>query len=216
MRIALLILALLALLIFPGCWVFSFSPVFEEKDLAFDASLAGTWWQPRPGCTLVITTDVKDRSYLLDYSSPKTQSDGECLFDSGEQFKFSGHLFELKDRLFLDIVPAEEKTCFPCVPLHSTYQVGLDKASLALTPLNDKWLETEISRKTVSVETAKTPEYDLILTAGTADLKELYTKYMNDKEAFRPMPELTFERKATADSPKLVMPPKKNGSAQKP
>jgi len=195
MRIFTITVLLAALFILSGCWVFSIQPLYEDKDITYDPTLVGTWWQPSAGCTLVITSKPEDRTYQLEYTASKTSD--ACLFEPGTKFNITGRMVKLNGRMYMDVYQPsrDDGVGFPSVPLHSAYLVTLDKISLSLTPLDDDWLDKAVAGKKFSVERTKTPDFDLILSGPTAELQELYSKHAGDPEAFKKNPKLTFQRK---------------------
>jgi len=208
MRILRIMFLAALLFLLTGCWVFSLQQTYEDKDLTSDEQLVGAWWQPGAGCTLTVTKDPKEQAYLLGYTSPKTSGENNCLFDPGTKIKLAGHLFHLASREYIDLAPVDKDVCFPCQPLHSAYQVAVQKSSLSLIPLDYNWLDTALSAQTVSADRIKSPDYDLVLTGTTKELQQLYSKYADNDEAFKPNPLLTFQRRP-AESTRPARPPRK-------
>ena len=78
-RIATAILAFAALLVLPGCWVYSVNPLYEENlakpdpDLFFDQALLGSWWIPDDDCRRILTITANQQVYDLT-SPPRRRS----------------------------------------------------------------------------------------------------------------------------------------------
>ncbi|MGO9402716.1 MAG: hypothetical protein ACLPVW_04500 [Terriglobales bacterium] len=192
-----LVLALASLLLLPGCWVYSVSPLYEENlahpdtDLAFDQSLVGSWWNADKECTwtLIVKGQQKEMAYELTFAAAP-----ECKTDEGEKrvIQYDGHAVKLDNHLFLDVNPKSADVCDLCLPLHSFFLISQQNDTLALTPVDGDWLKEAMEQKKVILAHLND---DIVLSASSKDLKAFVRQYADDKAAFKPDPSLTFKRK---------------------
>lgn len=177
----------------PGCWVYSVNPLYEDNlakpdpDLFYDQTLVGSWGSVDNDCPWILIITANQQGYDLTMApSPQCKSEEKTS-------KYEGHLVKLDNHVFLDLKPAQDEVCDSCLPLRSFFLARVEKDSLALTPINDEWLNNSIKQKTVMLETL--PNRPEILAASSKDLKAFMRKYADDKSAFQPSDNLTLKRK---------------------
>jgi hypothetical protein len=179
-------LALIALLVLPGCWVSSISPLYEESsidhlvpedhDVAFDQTLMGSWSVTDDKCTTLLTIASKNKVYDLQ----STEQGEGC---SGDKSHRQATLVKLDAYYFLDVSPIAEDVCDMCLAKHDIFLVKFDKTTLSLTPIDSDWLKKSIDAKTVTLATLA-GDTDTI-TASSTELKAFCRKFAENTEVFR-------------------------------
>src|SRR5512146_1255056 len=151
MRIVYLAVVCLALIVMPGCWVFSANPIDKNPEHAIvDSKLIGDWVQPETGCTLSIHPSPESASpsdkyyYKIAYTSPALSSDN-CLIDPGI-VRFEGLLFQVGDSRFLDLsldreVERQRPDSCCMLPLDTVMKIVLNQKGLSLVPMKANWFE---------------------------------------------------------------------------
>jgi hypothetical protein len=190
------VLALAGLLVLPGCWVESVNPLYEDgfpsskdTDVVLDQRLTGSWSAAADEkCAIALMVSAKDNIYAFE----STQQ-GEGCDSAGEKSRQQARLVKLDTRLFLDVSPMPGDVCDGCLAKHTIYQTKIDKDSFSLTPIDSDWLKNALEQRKVALATL--PDDSDLLTASTKDLKTFCRKYADDPAAFKPVPDLVFQRK---------------------
>jgi hypothetical protein len=76
-----------------GC-IPSLHPLYTENDLIFEKALVGTWVDENPENTWTFSQSG-EKEYKLIYS------------EDGKPGEFTAHLLKIKDKMFIDLYPAE-------------------------------------------------------------------------------------------------------------
>ncbi len=193
--------ALAALVLLPGCWVYSAHPLAEtDDDITFDRALLGHWVQTDAGCTLRVSRFAEERFYRVEYSAPPEKHGDGCLLDTGHSATFEARLVEIGDNRFLDVLPADRTSMHHQMSLHSFYRVKVDTTRLTLTPLNHEWTRSQILQERFSLAGRQLEEENeaIVLTSTTKQLREFLRGYGNSVEAFTPEARLSFQRRPDA------------------
>ncbi|MFZ0759787.1 MAG: hypothetical protein WAM69_07560 [Candidatus Sulfotelmatobacter sp.] len=194
-------LAIIGLLVLPGCDVMSIHPLYEnispkDPDIVLDKDLAGSWSVTDGECTNIVTVTAKAEIY--DFRSVKQ---GEGCSDAGQEAQMQARLVKLDSYYFLDVSPREEDVCDTCLALHWIALARFDKDTLSLTPIDSDGLDELLRAGTVHLnilpEDSKLliPERPTTLTALSKDLKNFCRKFAGDKKIFKPESTETLTRK---------------------
>ena len=178
-RTLVLLTAILALAVLPGCWTTSLHAFYENDDqhLTYDPALIGTW-QADKGSPLAVTGDSK----IGDYTLEVTDEDG--------RYAYNGHLVQLGSYRFLDVVPTvsydaggkRQQTEPGYIPAHSIFKVIIEGDLLFLIAPNDERLCTVARENKLAV--GDCIDDDFVFTARTGVLQEFFLKHADDLQIF--------------------------------
>ena len=170
-----------------GCGpVMSLHPLYTEKDLTFDEKLLGAW-QDEDGETKweFSRSDKSPKAYRLTFAD-KEQHKG--LFDV--------HLVKLKEKLFLDVYPAEppcdftdpNKTDWPynaffLIPVHTFVRVDSIEPKLKFR-LTDNEVTERLLKNDPNAVKSESLENGIVLTSSTEELQKFVLKYADNEEFF--------------------------------
>jgi hypothetical protein len=197
-----IILAGLILLLVPGCLVKSLHPFYNENEVIYKSELLGNWsgadsstWKIEEGMKSqgIFKPVTHDKSYKITY----TDKSGPAVFKA--------HLFKLAGHLFLDFYPEDVESsndmmASHLVPMHTVARVDLQDGRIMIRWYNEEWLIGLFTQNKIRISHEKIPidegndrenNYQVILTASTAELQKFILKYSDDKEAFKS--EYTFQ-----------------------
>jgi len=187
---------LVMLVLLPGCLIKSLHPFYTNKDLIFRESLIGTWTDPDSGNWEIsqhksfaglFKDDTPEKSYDISFSDKKGTS------------KFVAHLFTIDGQLFLDFYPdnpdaGNDLGNFHFIPAHTLAKVQIESRKIIIRWYNEEWLVNLFNQNRVRIAHERVPydeddyrkeNYQVILTAPTAELQKFIHKYGNDPDAFR-------------------------------
>ena len=159
-----------------GC-VSSLYPLYTAKDLTFEADLLGTWINDRSDEKWTFTQS-DEKKYLL------VLRDNE-----GKEGSFDAHLVKVKDRLYLDLFPADPEQIrkkfysLNMIPVHTFYLVKSMNPTLKIAPLNMGWLEDYLALNTDAIKHVKR-EDEIILTAKPEELQAFLIAHEKTPDAF--------------------------------
>jgi hypothetical protein len=190
-QFALVTVGLASLVVLPACVVYSLRPLYDDKHLAYDPDLEGTWQQKPGDCLMVISGDAKKQEYTLKYAIPPENKDG-CRENDGndpgwdQAGPFSGRLVQLGAARFLDAFPKDgDLTKLGYISGHFIFKVWADGSKLSLTPPSDKWLCDATREKKLNLgECMEGPDSDFVFTASTEALQDFAQKHANDDQLF--------------------------------
>jgi hypothetical protein len=178
----------------------SVNPFYTEKEVIFDARLVGEW-------------QAKDKeSDPEDWKFEKSGDNAYKVLVTEKNDKhgdLSGHLFKLKDQLFLDLTPSDCK--FPddqagivaasMFPGHLLAHVSQIEPTLQLTFFNFDWLQKHLEENPAALA-HHAEEKHLLLTATTKELQDFVLKHLSNDELFKTPAEFTRKTQtATAAKP---------------
>lgn len=203
------IVGLIAVL-FSGCVVYSFYPLYTEKDLFANDILTGEWfendeqevkftdgdniWKFEHPFINEKESDQRDSlSYLL---TLREQAEGETA-----EAVFFVHLIELSGQYFLDFylkdfVEGENMTLadFHVIPVHTFAKLTVEDDRLKINWFDNDWLEKLIRENKIRIHHEETDDL-ILLTAKPQELQKFVTKYVNSEEAFKDGLEVILQRK---------------------
>lgn len=208
LRTAALLLVLAALLILPGCWIYSVEPLYEEHpfskpdpDLSFDQSLVGSWGSVVDGCQWTLTVTAYAQVYQL------TWAPGQGCATDEKTSDYDARLVKLDNHEFLDVFAVAEEVCDLCLPVHSFFLVVQQNDSLQLIPLDFNWMVESMNSKKVVL--SHLPQHRdsshptevlgnadaIVLTPSPSELKRFMRQYADDKSAFKAESDAAFKLK---------------------
>lgn len=189
---------LVLILFFTGCVVYSFYPLYTEKDLFANDLLTGKWMD-------------KD-STIWSFEHTKTGSKENMKTDStsyvlivndkdNRESKFSVHIIKLGGHYFLDFYLEDfydnqnlDLASFHIVPVHTFAKVVISKNQLQINWFDQNWLEKLIKENKIRIRHEYNGDY-ILLTASPKDLQKFVTKYVDSEEAFKDGIEAVLNRK---------------------
>lgn len=189
---------LVLLLFFSGCVVYSFYPLYTEKDLFANDLLTGNW------------TDKDSTNWSFEHTktgnkeNQKTDSSSYVLIvndKDGKESKFSVHIIKLGGHYFLDFYLEDfydnqnlDLASFHIVPVHTFAKVVISKNQLQINWFDQNWLEKLIKENKIRIRHEYNGDY-ILLTASAKDLQKFVTKYVDSEEAFKDGIEAVLNRK---------------------
>ncbi|HTS38217.1 MAG TPA: hypothetical protein VMH04_21265 [Candidatus Solibacter sp.] len=188
-------MALATLLALSGCWVTSLNGLDEggsfasDADRVFEPALLGSWILSGEDCEGAVQITAKNGVYQWQMSGEGTGCDDK----PGKYDYYESRLFKLDNHYFLDQTARDSDVCEMCIAIHWIFLLQLEKDSFTLIPIDDEWLKAAVEQKSTSLPTMA-DNTDMI-TASPKELKAFCRKYADDREVFKPTPDLTFRRK---------------------
>lgn len=189
---------LLVALFFSGCIVYSFYPLYTEKDLFANEILTGSWvdgdsaeWKfEHPYKGKELPENLDRTSYVL------------FLKDKdGKASEFKVHIIKLGGHYFLDFYLEDflkddelDLASFHIVPVHTFAKVSVSKSQLHINWYDQDWLEKLIKENKIRIRHEYNGDY-ILLTASPKELQKFVTKYVNSEEAFKDGMEAILTRK---------------------
>jgi len=184
------ILLLLAIFCLSGCVVFSFYPLYTEKDLFPNDYLLGNFlskdsigWNFTHQTKKVKEMDVTDSTgYWL-----KVDEEMDSSFIS----TFQVHLIRvdgvlLADFYLDDYTKKKDIRLFDLhiIPVHTFAKVIINGDSLTFRWFNGEWLEKLIKENKVRIRHEYNGDF-ILLTAKSDELQKFVRKYLNSEDAFK-------------------------------
>lgn len=161
----------------------SLNPFYTERELRFEPGLLGEWHQKNvsDGPEFWEFEKTGDQNYKLTVTE-KDNKDGQ----------FNAHLFQLGDKLFLDIIPAECKFApiqtdlveYSVFPGHLLFQIVQLKPTLKIAFTDFDWLNKFLEKNPKALAHHR-EEKRVILTASTQDLQKFIQNHLNPGELFK-------------------------------
>jgi len=189
---------LLVAVFLSGCIVYSFYPLYTEKDLFPNDLLTGNW------------IDKDSTSWNFEHAYIGKKEDG--IMDSAsyvlmlkdkdnKESEFSVHIIKLGGHYFLDFYLEDflgndelDLASFHIVPVHTFAKVSVTKNRLQINWYDQDWLEKLIKENKIRIRHEYNGDY-ILLTASPKELQKFVTKYVNSEEAFKDGMEAILTRK---------------------
>ena len=171
-RIVLALLLLSAL----GCYVQSIQPLYDDKNMAFDPELVGTW------------VADEDEEYVFTVSDTTRGMYTMISEVSGSRARFEAVLLELGGAAFLDIYPEAPQTdntfyMDHLLRVHNILRVEMDADTLWVSDFDAEWMQTQMDKKRLRL--AHVPlDGAILLTGSTGELQSFVQKHAKTAEAF--------------------------------
>ncbi len=195
-----------------GCVVYSFYPLYTEKDLFANDILTGEWFESdeqevkfseeestwtfeHPYINKEKGNERDSLSYLLSYKV----KDGDQYLESA----YDVHLIKLAGQYFLDFYlidyaegGGENATLndFHLIPVHTFAKLTVGEDQLKINWFDNDWLEDLIRENKIRIHHEETDDL-ILLTAKPKELQKFVTKYVNSEEAFKEGLEVILQRK---------------------
>lgn len=175
-------LALAVLLV--GCWQKSLHPFYTVADLAPDKQLIGRWE------TTPENPDEDPERWRFRQLGPDSYS-LEFSDSDGKKYKYVAHLFKLDQKRFLDLaLPPGEASG---IPAHHLFLVSELGSTLAMAPLNPKWMREFLDANPHALAHTRLPDPehrddrdkdDLVLTAETEALQNFLRRHWDEDDFY--------------------------------
>jgi len=187
-----LLLILTAALFFSGCVIWSYYPLYTEKDLFENEILTGTWtdgdkleWKfEHPEIGDPKTIDKKSyKLQLTDYDKKETTYDVNIIQLQGIYFLD----FYISDIAGANNSDSDAKLNYwnlHVIPVHTFAKLTIENGTLQIKWFDGEWLKEQIEGKKIKIQHENNGE-SLLLTAKTADLQKHVVKYANSEAAFK-------------------------------
>lgn len=205
-----LLSALVLVLFLSGCMVFSFYPLYNEKDLFPNDLLTGEWL----GLDQTNMESAQDDSgwkFEHPYSEDKenTRLDS-CEYvlsltenDKGKVYhsNYIVHVIQLDGHYFLDFYlkdfPIDGEIRFSdlhMIPVHTFAKLTVSKDSLVLHWFDPDWLKKLIKENKIRIHHEDNDE-TILLTAEPEELQKFVSKYADSEDAFDDGLKVVLKRK---------------------
>jgi hypothetical protein len=193
-----LMFILLVAVFLSGCVVYSFYPLYTEKDLFPNDILTGNWidkdstsWSfEHAYFGKEIPENIDSASYILRLKD-----------NENKESKFSVHIIKLGGHYFLDFYLEDflegddlDLASFHVVPVHTFAKIEIAEKQLKINWYDQDWLGKLIKENKIRIRHESNDDY-VLLTASPKDLQKFVTKYVNSEEAFKDGMEAILTRK---------------------
>lgn len=192
------LISFVLILLFTGCVVYSFYPLYTDKDLFANDLLTGNWIDKDSTSWNFEHTKTGNRE------NEKTDSTSYVLIvndKDNRESKFSVHIIKLGGHYFLDFYLEDfydnqnlDLASFHIVPVHTFAKVVISKNQLQINWFDQNWLEKLIKENKIRIRHEYNGDY-ILLTASPKDLQKFVTKYVDSEEAFKDGIEAVLNRK---------------------
>ncbi len=174
---------------FSGCVVYSFYPLYTEKDLFANDILTGNW----------IDDDNTEWNFEHAYFGKKVPENIDSTSyvlhlkdDESKESEFSVHIIKLGGYYFLDFYLEDflgddsdlDLASFHIVPVHTFARLTVKENELIINWFDQDWLEKLIEENKIRIHHENNDDY-ILLTAKPRELQKFVTKYVNSEEAFK-------------------------------
>ncbi|WP_297087734.1 hypothetical protein [uncultured Draconibacterium sp.] len=193
-----------------GCVVYSFYPLYTEKDLFENDILLGDWFEDDDNNISFSNSEdlwkfthpfigdkkngVRDKTrYTLTISS---NEDGEV-----RESKFEVHVIKLANEYFLDFYIEDyggeddiSLATLHLIPVHTFARLTVKDDKLAIHWFDPEWLEDLIKENKIRIHHEDNGDF-ILLTAKPKELQKFVSKYVNSEDAFEDGLEVELLRK---------------------
>ena len=191
-----LILSIVVML-FSGCIVYSFYPLYTKKDLFPNELLTGEWYEgnDQPVKWNNLEAGWKFEHPLIGKKGNK-QIDSTayrltiCDKDSIVSI-FNVHIIKLNGYYFLDFYLEDifdgqeiDLANFHIIPVHTFAKLTIEKDKLIINWFDQDWLEDLIKENKIRIHHEYNDDF-ILLTAKPDELQKFVTKYVNSEDAFK-------------------------------
>lgn len=198
MKARIFLIVLITVLFLSGCVVYSFYPLYTEKDLFANEILTGTWvddeetvWQFEYAYFgKELPENIDSTSYVLNVKG-----------EDGSESIFSIHIIKLAEHYFLDFYLEDfldtdnlDWASFHIVPVHTFAKLEVKNDQLKINWFDQNWLEELIKENKIRIHHENNEDY-ILLTAKPKELQKFVSKYVNSEEAFKDGLEAVLTRK---------------------
>ena len=185
-------------LLFSSCVVFSFYPIYTEKDLFPNEILTGKWMDEdstfwtfeHPYKGEKVPENIDSTSYILhtqDKDNKETEFDVHII-------KLEGHYivdFFLEDFDGYDDLGI---AAFHIVPVHTFAKLTVDDNEIKFNWFDPEWLKELIEANKIRIHHEDNGE-SILLTAKANELQKFVKKYVEEEDAFDDGVDLSLTRR---------------------
>lgn len=192
------LISFVLILFFSGCVVYSFYPLYTEKDLFKNDLLTGNWIDKDS------TSWSFEHAKIGNKENVKTDSTSYVLIvkdKDNKESQFSVHIVKFGGHYFLDFYLEDfydnqnlDLASFHIVPVHTFAKVEINKNQLKINWFDQNWLEKLIKGNKIRIRHEYNGDY-ILLTASPKDLQKFVSKYVDSEEAFKDGIEAVLTRK---------------------
>lgn len=189
---------LIITLFFSGCVVYSFYPLYTEKDLFPNDILTGNWIDDEG------THWDFEHAFVQGKTPKEIDSTSHVLHlkDKDErESEFSVHVIKLGGHYFLDFYLEEfldddnlDLADFHIIPVHTFAKLTVEENKLQINWFDQDWLEDLIKENKIRIHHEMNDDL-ILLTAKPKELQKFVSKYVNSEEAFEDGMEAILKRK---------------------
>jgi hypothetical protein len=200
MKARILIFVCLIALFLSGCIVYSFYPLYTEKDLFPNEILTGQWIDKDS------TIWIFEHSYTGDKIPQNIDRTGYTLTtkekdeDQPSKNTFDVKVIKLEGHYFLDFYLTNynsdkvDLASFHIIPVHTFAKLAIENDSLQFNWFDQDWLEKLIKQNKIRIHHENNGEI-ILLTAKPEELQKFVIKYVNSEEAFKDGLDIKLVRK---------------------
>jgi hypothetical protein len=191
MRLKNIFTLLLVVICLSGCVVFSFYPIYTQKDLFPNDYLLGNYFSDDSigWCFTHQTKKVNDKD-VADSTGYWLKVDEEK--DSSFITTFKVHLIRINGILLADFIledypkKGKEVRLFDLhiIPVHTFAKVIIKDGKLTFKWFDGDWLKKLIRDNKLRIRHEDNGEF-ILLTAKSYELQKFVTKYLNSEDAFK-------------------------------
>jgi len=210
MRRRIYILVALMTVFLSGCVVYSFYPLYNEKDLFANDILTGEWYENDD--QEVKFNDGEDVwNFVHPYLDEKSKTERDsCMYiltlhssEDGKEYTstFEVHIVKLAGQYFLDFYLKDypdngeiRLSTFHVIPVHTIAKLTVENDELRINWFNPDWLAKLIRENKIRIHHEENDDL-ILLTAKPQELQKFVTKYVNSEEAFKEGLEVVLFRK---------------------
>jgi hypothetical protein len=163
---------LAAALFSSACFVVSMHPVYEAGTIAFDPALLGSWASA-------------DDDVTLTFERAEWHSYHVVVNQGNDRYRFSARLTRVGTGLYLDATPLDGAD-LPALTLsvHACYRLVMSEDGMTLAALNYESLEQKARAGGHELPVVVDARRNVVITAGTADLRQWLTLHADDEGVF--------------------------------
>lgn len=204
-----ILVALIAVFL-SGCVVYSFYPLYTEKDLFPNEILTGEWFE-NDDQEVKFNKGEDVWNFVHPYLDEKKKTERDsCSYvltlhsnDEGKEYTstFEVHLVKLAGQYFLDFYlkdyPEDGEirlSTFHVIPVHTIAKLTVEDDVLKISWFNPDWLAKLIRENKIRIHHEESDDL-VLLTAKPQELQKFVTKYVNSEEAFKEGLEVILHRK---------------------
>lgn len=188
------------LLFLSGCVVYSFYPLYNEKDLFENKILLGNWMDEDSSMWVFNYPKMGNKE-----NSPDDSTGYELRIKEKDEPELSKEFFDVKvvklqGHYFLDFYlkdyGKDEMTLFDfhIIPVHTFAKLTIEKNSIRINWFNQDWLKELIKENKIRIHHEDNGDV-VLLTAKPGELQKFVIKYVNSEEAFNDGLEVILKRK---------------------
>lgn len=182
------LIVLIITIFLSGCVVYSFYPLYTEKDLFANEILTGNWVDDEGSQWFFehdyhgkkLPENIDSTSYVLKLNNKDNR-----------ETEFSVHILKLGGHYFLDFYLEEfleddnlDLASFHIIPVHTFAKLVVEENQLKINWFDQNWLEDLIKENKIRIQHENNSDV-ILLTAKPKELQKFVTKYVNSEEAFQ-------------------------------